>query len=182
MAQDSPKIAFLDLCLPWFPEYLPVRAKVCTCDRYRGQSQQGKEKGKLMQIERQPRRVEVDIPVTVITVLEAHDASIVDLTEVGAQITGCSVPEGARLQIEYLGQTLFAQCRWAEVDRMGVKFLFPLADGRLYERLQIARAAGFYGDAQSGLALAMAPIHRGRTTLGARTFSRVSAGGFGRRN
>ncbi len=135
-----------------------------------------------MQVERQYKRMEVELPVTVTTVLEAFDASIVDMTEIGAQITGCSVPEGARFQIEYMGQTLFAQCRWAEIDRMGVKFLFPLTDGPLYERLQVSRAASLYDDAPSGVSLAMAPIHNGCTTRGARTFVRVSAGGFGRRN
>lgn len=134
-----------------------------------------------MQVERQHKRVEVEIPVTIVTVLEACDASIVDLTEVGAQVTGHSVPEGTRFQIEYMGQTLFAVCRWAEIDRMGIKFLFPLNDGPLYERLMVARASSFDGESMSGVSLAMAPIHNGRTTLGARTFSRVAVGGFGRR-
>ncbi len=135
-----------------------------------------------MQVERQSRRTEVELPVTITTVLEAHEASIVDLTENGAQVTGCTVPEGTRFQIEYMGQTLFAQCRWAEIDRMGIKFLFPLNEGPLYERLMVARASQMYGDPSTGTNLAMAPIHNGCTTLGARTFSRVAAGGFGRRS
>lgn len=135
-----------------------------------------------MQVERQHKRIEVEIPVTVITVLESSDASIVDLTEGGAQITGYSVPEGMRFQIEYMGQTLYAQCRWAEIDRMGVKFLFPLTDGPLYERLLVACASSFEGEGIAGVSVAMAPIHNGRTTLGARTFSRVATGGFGRRS
>jgi hypothetical protein len=134
-----------------------------------------------MQVERQYKRIEVEIPVTIMSVLETWDASIVDLTENGAQVTGCSVPEGTRFQIEYMGQTLFAQCRWAEIDRMGVKFLFPLNEGPLYERLLIARASNMDGDATHGVSLAMAPIHNGRITLGARTFARVGNGGFGRR-
>ncbi len=135
-----------------------------------------------MQVERQHKRIEVEIPVTVIAVLETCDASIVDLTESGAQITGCAFPEGSRFQVEYMGQTLFAQVRWSEVDRMGVKFLFPLNEGPLYERLMIARASSMYDDTPGGVSLAMAPIHNGRTTLGARTFSRVATAGFGRRN
>ncbi|HEY1124041.1 MAG TPA: PilZ domain-containing protein [Sphingobium sp.] len=135
-----------------------------------------------MQVERQHKRIEVEIPVTVITVLESSEAFIVDLTENGAQITGHSVPEGTRFQVEYMGQTLFAQCRWAEIDRMGIKFLFPLTDGPLYERLLIARASSFESEGISGVSVAMAPIHNGRVTLGARTFSRVATGGFGRRS
>jgi len=135
-----------------------------------------------MQVERQYKRSEVEIPVSIITVLDSFDASIVDLTEAGALITGHSVDEGTRFQIDYMGQTLFAQCRWAEIDRMGIKFLFPLNDGPLYERLLIARASLMSGDPSTGTNVAMAPIHNGRVTLGARTFSRVATGGFGRRN
>lgn len=135
-----------------------------------------------MQVDRQYKRMEVELPITITTVLEAHEASIVDLTEGGAQVTGCALEEGTRFQIEYMGQTLFAQCRWSEIDRMGVKFLFPLNEGPLYERLMIARASQIYGDPSTGTNLAMAPIHNGRVTLGARTFGRVGTGGFGRRN
>jgi hypothetical protein len=134
-----------------------------------------------MQVERQHKRIEVEIPVTVTTVIDAHEASIVDLTEGGALITGCSLPEGMRFQIEYMEQTLFAQVRWSEIDRMGIKFLFPMTEGALYERLQMALASQYYGDASSGTSLAMAPIQNGRVTLGARTFGRVATGGFGRR-
>lgn len=134
-----------------------------------------------MQVERQHKRIEVEIPVTVTTVIDAHEASIVDLTEGGALVTGCSLPEGTRFQIEYMDQTLFAQVRWSEIDRMGIKFLFPLTEGALYERLQMALASQYYGDASSGTTLAMAPVQNGRVTLGARTFGRVATGGFGRR-
>ncbi len=135
-----------------------------------------------MQMDRQYKRIDVELPITVTTVLEAHDASIVDLTEGGALVTGCALPEGARFQIEYLGQTLFAQCRWSEIDRMGVKFLFPLVEGPLYERLMIARASQMDGDLQTGTNLAMAPLQNSSVTLGARTFVRSATGGFGRRN
>lgn len=134
-----------------------------------------------MQVDRQFKRIEVEIPVTVTTVLETMDASIVDLTEGGAQVTGCSLPEGTRFHIEYMGETFFSQVRWSEIDRMGIKFLFPLTDGPLYERLMIARASSMDGEGMNGISLAMAPIHNGRTTLGARTFARVATGGFGRR-
>ena len=125
----------------------------------------------VMQMERQYKRMGVEIPVTVTTVLESFDVSLVDLSEGGALVTGCAVPEGTRFQIEYMGQTLYAQCRWSEIDRMGIKFLFPLVDGPLHERLQVARAASLYDDAP-GIGLAMAPLQGGRTMLGARTFGR----------
>jgi len=134
-----------------------------------------------MQVERQFKRIEVELPVTVTTVLETMDASIVDLTEGGAQVTGCALPEGTRFHIEYMGQTLFAQVRWSEIDRMGIKFLFPLTDGPLHERLMIARATNLDGEGMAGISLAMAPIHNGGITRGARTFARVATGGFGRR-
>jgi hypothetical protein len=134
-----------------------------------------------MQVDRQFKRIEVDIPVTVTTVLETMEASIVDLTEGGAQISGCALPEGTRFHIEYMGETLFSQVRWSEIDRMGVKFLFPLTDGLLYERLMVARSSTLDGEGLSGVSLAMAPIHNGGITRGARTFARVAPGGFGRR-
>ncbi len=133
-----------------------------------------------MQIERQYKRIEVELPVTITTVLDANDASIVDLTEGGAQVAGYSVAEGTRFQIEYMGQTLYAQCRWAEIDRMGVKFLFPLTDGPLYERLMVARASHLYGDAATGTSIAMAPLGGGHAAPGARMFGRA-VGSFGRR-
>ncbi len=126
----------------------------------------------VMQVERQYKRMDVEIPVTVTTVLESFDASLVDLSEGGALVTGCAVPECTRFQIEYMGQTLYAQCRWSEIDRMGIKFLFPLVDGPLHERLQVARAASLYDDGP-GLGLAMAPLQGGRGIMArARTFGR----------
>ena len=135
-----------------------------------------------MEINRRRARVIVDINVTLTTVLDSIDARIIDLSEHGAQVVGAALPEGSKFQIEYMGQTVFAQCRWAEIDRMGIKFLFPLNEGPLYERLLIARASQMSGDPSTGTNVAMAPIHNGRVTLGARTFSRVATGGFGRRN
>ncbi|MBN8832696.1 MAG: PilZ domain-containing protein [Sphingomonadales bacterium] len=88
-------------------------------------------------------RLAVDIPVTVTSVLDSQEAAIADLSQDGALIKGCSLEPGARFQIDYFGQILFAQCRWSEVDRMGCSFLFPLVDGPLYERLTVARMMRF---------------------------------------
>jgi hypothetical protein len=130
------------------------------------------------QVQRQ-KRISVEIPVTITTVLDSLDAAIVDLTEYGAQITGCTLAAGTRFQIEYMGQTVFAQCRWAEVDRMGVKFSFQLVDGPLFERLMVARAVHLPHEAATGTQVAYMPIQDRQTTPGVRTFGR--AGGFGRR-
>ena len=132
------------------------------------------------QVQRQ-KRINVEIPVTITTVLDSFEASIADLTELGAQVIGCTLPAGTRFQIEYMGQTVFAQCRWAEVDRMGVKFSFPLVDGLLFERLTIARASRFPHEVSTGTNMAYAPMHQRPAAPGVRGFGRGPGGGFGRR-
>ncbi|OJY63184.1 MAG: hypothetical protein BGP16_00075 [Sphingobium sp. 66-54] len=117
------------------------------------------------QIQRR-QRTGVDIAVTVTTVLESMEAAIADLTEQGALITGCALEAGARIQIDYLGQTIYAQCRWAEVDRMGVQFVYPLADGPLFERLAVARAGRMPG----GTVMPFPHVHR--APAGGRSFGR----------
>ncbi|BAK65364.1 hypothetical protein SLG_06890 [Sphingobium sp. SYK-6] len=131
------------------------------------------------QVERQ-RRIGVEIPVTITTVLDSLEAAIADMTEHGAQVIGCTLPAGTRFQIEYMGQTLYAQCRWAEVDRMGVKFSFPLTDGPLHERLMLARASQLPGEAPTGTHLAYEPMQARLGGQGLRPFGRAT-GGFGRR-
>lgn len=118
-------------------------------------------------------RINVDIPVTITTVLDTFEGSIVDLTEDGALITECSLPEGTRFQIEYMGETIYAQCRWAEVDRMGVRFIFALDGGALHERLVMARGS------QPLENHADDAFHAAQS----RTFMRLpAANGFGRRS
>jgi hypothetical protein len=133
-----------------------------------------------VQVQRR-RRIRVEIPVILTTVLESIDGTIVDLTEAGALITGATLAAGTRFQIEYMGQTLYAQCRWAEIDRIGVAFAFPLTDGPLHERLTMARAAQLPDDAGTGLHVAYAPIDPRAPTMIGRGFGRAAAGGFGRR-
>lgn len=87
---------------------------------------------------RRRARIVVDIPVTLVTVLDATEASIIDLSREGAQIVGAAFPSGTSFQIQYLDQTLYAKCRWSEVDRMGVRFQFDLTDGPLYDILALA--------------------------------------------
>jgi hypothetical protein len=128
------------------------------------------------QVQRQ-RRVSVEIQVTITTVLDTADVGLTDLTEHGAQIVGCGLIPGTRFQIEYMGQTIFAQCRWTEVDRMGVKFAFALSEGPLFERLMLARAAQFPDEIATAPQIAYTPAPVRPT---ARTFGRAT-GGFGRR-
>lgn len=90
-----------------------------------------------MHIARQRQRTTVDIAVTLTTVLESLEARIIDLSEHGAQIVGASVLPGAKVQIEYMGQTVYAQCMWSEVDRMGVRFPFDLTEGPLHDALTL---------------------------------------------
>lgn len=87
---------------------------------------------------RRRERIVVDIPVTLVTVLDSTEATIVDLSREGAQIMGAAFPAGTKFQIVHMDQTLYGQCRWSEVDRMGVRFQFDLVDGPLYDMLALA--------------------------------------------
>ncbi len=91
-----------------------------------------------MEIKRKRTRLIVDLFVTLTTVLDSIDARIVDLSENGAQIMGASMPTGTKFQIEYQDQTIYAQCMWSEIDRMGVRFPFAITDGPLREALLMA--------------------------------------------
>lgn len=77
--------------------------------------------------------------MTLTTVLDSLEAVIVDLSTQGAQIAGCALSPGTRFHIEYMGQTIYALCRWAEVDRVGAQFSYPLVDGPLHDCLVAAR-------------------------------------------
>jgi hypothetical protein len=132
------------------------------------------------QVERRGR-LGVDIPVIITSVLDSMDAAIADLNEEGALIKGCALDVGARVQIDYPGQTLYAQCRWAEIDRMGVKFVHPLTDGPLFERLLVARATRMPGEGQAGNMVMPFPPIPARQQGGDRPFGRTLHGGFGRR-
>jgi hypothetical protein len=90
---------------------------------------------------RKIRRYGLDLAVDVTTVLETRLAILADLSEKGAKLIGVSVPPGARLQIDYAGQTVFAQSRWSEIDRTGVEFLEALTEGPLFARLEAAHRA-----------------------------------------
>lgn len=94
-----------------------------------------------MQIQRSRERISVDIPIIVTTVLDSMDGVIVDLSEGGAQVVGCSLPARSQCQIDLDGYIVFGTVRWSEEDRMGIRFPYELSDGPLLERLEMARAA-----------------------------------------
>jgi hypothetical protein len=119
-----------------------------------------------MQIKRSRERVIVDIPIVVTTVLDSLEGTIVDLSEGGAQIVGCSLPARSQCQIDLDGYTVFGTVQWAEEDRMGIRFPYLLTDGPLYERLDMAR----------GPRRAPTPSLRPRPQMAAPV-----VGGFGRR-
>ncbi|MEY4269589.1 MAG: hypothetical protein RLZZ58_805 [Pseudomonadota bacterium] len=93
-----------------------------------------------MTVERRHDRLTTRIPVTISSVLDSVYGVITDLSEGGARIEGATLPEKSRCQIEYGGQTVYGTVMWAEVDRMGIRFPFELADGPLYDALEMARA------------------------------------------
>lgn len=134
-----------------------------------------------MTVQRQSKRFEVEIPVIITSVLDTIEAAIVDLTEYGAQIIGCAFTPGTRIQIDYMTQTLFAQCRWTEIDRFGVKFLFPLVDGPLVERLAVARASQLPYERTTGTHMAFAPLHGSAAGSANRLFAHTGHGDFGKR-
>jgi len=130
-----------------------------------------------MQIDRKSRRIAVEIPVTLTTVLDSFDAVIVDLSTQGAQIAGCALGPGTRFHIEYMGQTIFALCRWSEVDRVGAQFSYPLVDGPLHDCLVAARGPRHETETKPTISQP-ALVQQTRPVL--RSFGRAQMG-FGRR-
>lgn len=94
-----------------------------------------------MHIVRNRERIIVEIPVVVTTVLDSLEGMIMDLSEGGAQIVGCTLPAGTQCQIDLEGHTTFGTVRWSEEDRMGIRFPYEMSDGPLYDKLDAARRA-----------------------------------------
>ncbi|WP_019052965.1 PilZ domain-containing protein [Sphingobium xenophagum] len=94
-----------------------------------------------MQILRTRERIVVDIAIVVTTVLDSLEGTIVDLSEGGAQVVGCTLPAGSSCQIDLDGHITFSTVRWSEEDRMGIRFPYELNEGPLYDQLELARAA-----------------------------------------
>lgn len=123
-----------------------------------------------MQIPRSRQRIGVDISVVVTTVLDSLEGTIVDLSEGGAQIRGCTLPARSQCQIGFEGQIVFGTVQWSEPDRIGVRFPYELVDGPLFDLLEMARTR---------LCLPLVHKHGGRG-LAPRAFSPQPTG-FGRR-
>lgn len=94
-----------------------------------------------MHIKRSRERIAVDIPIVVTTVLDSLEGTIVDLSEGGAQVVGCSLPARSQCQLDLDGHIVFGTVQWSEEDRMGIRFPYELNDGPVYEQLEMARAA-----------------------------------------
>lgn len=92
-----------------------------------------------MQTPRSHERIAVEIPIVVTTVLDSLEGMIVDLSEGGAQVVGCSLPARTQCQLDLDGHIVFGAVRWAEEDRMGIRFPYELRDGPLYEQLLTIR-------------------------------------------
>jgi len=92
-----------------------------------------------MHILRTRERIVVDIPIVVTTVLDSLEGTIVDLSEGGAQVVGCTLPAGSSCQIDLDGHVTFGTVRWSEEDRMGIRFPYELTEGPLHDMLNQAR-------------------------------------------
>lgn len=116
-----------------------------------------------MQVARNHQRIAVDIGITITTVLDSLEGTIIDLSEGGALVVGCSLPIKCQCQIDFEGHVVFGTVQWAEPDRMGIRFPYDLTDGPLFEKLEMAR-----------LAMHNPAAFRPR-------FAQAASGGFGRR-
>lgn len=94
-----------------------------------------------MQAKRSRVRVAVDIPVTITTVLDSQEATVVNLSQSGAQVQGVFLPKGSEFQLDCEGFTTYAKVMWIDDNgRMGVRFPFSLHEGPLFEALQSAQS------------------------------------------
>ncbi len=125
-----------------------------------------------MHIQRARERITVDIPIVITTVLDSLEGTIVDLSEGGAQVVGCSLPSKTQCQIDLDGYVVFGTVRWSEEDRMGIRFPYELTDGPLLEKLEMARAAR---------RTPMAAYRPAPARPAMSTFAPLMQGGFGRR-
>jgi hypothetical protein len=85
------------------------------------------------------QRFQTDLAVLACTVIESRPARLVDISMHGARIESDNpYPAGQRIALDLDGVRLFGVVTWAEIDRMGVKFETPLADGPFREALDAA--------------------------------------------
>ncbi len=128
-----------------------------------------------MQIQRSRKRVLVEIPIVITTVLDSMEGVIVDLSEGGAQIIGCSLAPKTQCQIDLDGYVVFGTVRWSEEDRMGIRFPFPMTEGPLFEKLESAKGP------RRASAAYHPRVEAPRPALHAIPRPVMGGGGFGRR-
>lgn len=106
-------------------------------------------------------RLTCDIAISACTAIETRPARIADISLHGAQVRMDEpYAEGDRIHLDIDGDFVWAQVQWAEIDRMGVKFVTPLTeDHQLLRQVHLQ--------------------HRRMAAQGTRPLS--SARGFGRR-
>lgn len=121
-----------------------------------------------MHVLRNRERTIVDIPIVITTVLDCLQGRIVDLSEGGAQVVGCTLPAGSQCQIDLDGHVTFGTVRWSEEDRMGIRFPYEMTEGPLFYKLKQARMP------VSRTPMAFQPRPRPIPAM-------TGAGGFGRR-
>ncbi|SCW72676.1 PilZ domain-containing protein [Sphingobium faniae] len=125
-----------------------------------------------MQVQRTRERITVEIPIVITTVLDSLEGMIVDLSEGGAQVIGCSLPAKTQCQVDLDGHIVFGIVRWSEEDRMGIRFPYDLTDGPLLEKLDKTRAAR-----RAPMAACQPAYSRPSPT----PYAPLMQGGFGRR-
>lgn len=81
-------------------------------------------------------RIICELPILACTTLESRSAIIVDVSIHGAQVRlDQPYPEGTQIHLDVDGDFVWARVQWAEVDRMGLKFLTPLDTGHRLARV-----------------------------------------------
>lgn len=106
---------------------------------------------------RRQKRINADLPVTIVTVLDNRAGRIVDVSAGGVRIAEASFPPGTRLQIDHEGQTLYGRVMWQDEDRMGVRFEVPVGHGPVGEILSRAEPPRIPGE----IAVARPQLHLG---------------------
>lgn len=78
------------------------------------------------------RRFRTDIPVSVSTVLDRHEAWIVDVSQQGLRLRGFSAAPRMRVIVECDGDAVCGTVRWSKPDgTVGIRLDSPLRDGPL---------------------------------------------------
>ena len=107
---------------------------------------------------RRTDRIAAKVDVVLATVLTREPATIIDISQGGAQIIGAVLAKGTRFMIELGDDVIYAAVAWEEEDRMGVRFEHALKAGPLYELAQQAKVlAGIEKNKQTARAVAVHP-------------------------